>query len=142
MTDIFNLRPLSTIKLFCINNMFLNDLSVTFIPTEVLKHSRKGKALDKFECRAYVDKRLCVIACLKEYISRRNKIDGLTTDQLIITHRKPFKGASIDTMRRWIKDIFIVNDTVNFSPHSCWVASSSKAKQVDVNIDEIIRRGC
>ena len=34
---------LSTIKLFCINNMVLNDLSVTFLPTEVLKHSRKGK---------------------------------------------------------------------------------------------------
>ena len=49
--------------------MVLNDLSVTFIPTEVLKHSRKGKPLDKFEYRAYVDKTLCVIACLKEYSS-------------------------------------------------------------------------
>ena len=49
--------------------MFLNDLSVIFIPTEVLKHSRKGKPLDKFEYRAYVDKTLCVIACLKEYSS-------------------------------------------------------------------------
>ena len=109
---------------------------------EVLKHSRKVKPLDKFEYRAYVDNTLCVIACLKKYISRRNKIEGLTTDQLIITHRKPFKGASIDTMRRWIKDIFIVNNIVNFSPHSCWAASSSKAKQVDVNIDEIIGGGC
>ena len=30
---------LSTIKLFSINNMVLNDLSVTFMPIEVLKHS-------------------------------------------------------------------------------------------------------
>ena len=75
--------------------MVLNDLSVTFIPTEVLKHSRKGKPLDKFEYRAYdEDKTLCVIACLKEYISRHNKHEELTTDQLIITLRKPFKGAS------------------------------------------------
>ena len=66
----------------------------------------------------------------------------MTADQLIITHRKSFKGASIDTMRQWIKDIFIVNNIVNFSPHSCRAASSSKAKQIDVNIDEIIRRGC
>ena len=115
---------------------------MTFIPTEVHKHSRIGKGLDKFEYRAYENKTLCVIACLKEYISRRNKHERLTTDQLIITHRKPFKGASIDTMRRWIKDIFIVNNIVNFSPHSCRAASSSKAKQIDVNIDEIIRRGC
>ena len=96
---------LSTIKLFSINNMVLNDLSVTFIPTdEVLKHSRKGKPLDKFEYRAYdEDKTLCVISCIKEYISRHNKHEGLTLDQLILTLRKPFKGASIDTMRRWIK---------------------------------------
>ena len=87
---------------------------MTIIPTEALKHSRKGKPLDKFECRAYEDKTLCVIACIKEYISRHNKHEKLTTDQLIITHRKPFKGAFIDTMRIWIKNIFIVNDVVNF----------------------------
>ena len=45
-------------------------------------------------------------------------------------------------MRRWIKDIFIVNNIVKFSPHSYRVVSSSKAKQIDVNLDEIIRRGC
>ena len=92
---------LSTIKLFSINNMVLNDLLVTFIPTDELKHSRKAKPLDKFEYRTYEDKTLCVIACLKEYISRRNKHEGLTIDHLIITLRKPFKRASIDTMRRW-----------------------------------------
>ena len=32
-------------------------------------------------------------------------------------------------MRRWIKDIFIAIDIVNFSPHSCQAASSSKAKR-------------
>ena len=78
---------------------------------------------------------------LKEYISRRNKHEGLTTDQLIITLRRPFKEASTDTMRRWIKYIFIVNN-VNFSPHSCRAASSSRVKCIDVNIDEIIRRDC
>ena len=82
---------LSTIKLFSINNIVLNDLSVTFIPTEVLKHSKKGKLLDKFECRAYEDKTLCVIVRLKKYISRCNKHQGLTTDQLIITLRNHLK---------------------------------------------------
>ena len=58
--------------------MVLNGLSVTFIATEVLKHSGKGKYLDRFEYRAYVDKRLCVIAFLKEYISICNKHEELT----------------------------------------------------------------
>ena len=34
---------ISTAKLFSVSNMVLSDLSVTFIPAGVLKHSRKGK---------------------------------------------------------------------------------------------------
>ena len=109
---------LSTIKIFRINNMILNDLSVTFIPTEVLKHSMRGKPPKRFEYRAYENKTLRVIACLKEKTSRLNKHERITTDYLIITLKKPFKGASTYTTRRWIKDIFIVNNIVNFSSHS------------------------
>ena len=50
---------LSTIKLFSINNMVLNDLSVTFLPIDVFQHSRKGKPRAKFEYRTYEDKTLC-----------------------------------------------------------------------------------
>ena len=34
-----------------VSNMVLNDLSVTFIPTKVFKHSRKGKPFDNL----YID---------------------------------------------------------------------------------------
>ena len=199
--------------------MVLNDLSVTFIPTEVLKHSKKSKPWDKFEYIAYEDKTLCVIAFLKKNIFRRNKHEGLTTDQLIITLRKPFERAFIDRIRRIISSQWIIlliffncylaapqptlghhwGDSLThpmlitaflcfwtescwkpcnevgslslakclvgfklgtfwlyfqcldpqdhsphscFSPHSCWVASSSKANCIDVIINEIIRRGC
>ena len=81
------------------------------------------------------------MACLKEYTSRQNKHEGLTTDQPITTLRKPIKGASINTMTKCIKDIFTVNNIVNFSLHSSRVTSSSIAKRIDVNINEIIRRG-
>ena len=85
---LLGVHTLRTNKLFSINDMALNDLSVTYVPAEVLKHSRKCKPLDKFEYKADEGKTLCVIPCLKEYISRRNKHERLTTDQLIITHRK------------------------------------------------------
>ena len=124
---LLGVHRLSAIKLFSVNNMVLNDLLVTFLQTEVLKHSGKGKLLDKFEYMWCEDKTLCVIACLKEYTSRRNKHEGLTADQLIITLRRPFKEASTNTMTKWIKDFFTVNNIANFSPHSCRVASSSIA---------------
>ena len=45
-------------------------------------------------------------------------------------------------MRRWIKYIFAINNIVGFSPQSCRVASTSKAKRINVDVDEIISRGC
>ena len=42
--------------------------SILFIPSGVLKHSRKGKPLDKSEYRSYTDK-LCIISCLREYLT-------------------------------------------------------------------------
>ena len=33
-------------------------------------------------------------------------------------------------------------NVVNFSPHSCRAASSSKAKRIDINLNEITTRGC
>ena len=122
--------------------MALNNLSVTFIPTEVLKRSTKGKPLYKFEYRSYADKKLRVISCLREYLTRRDKLVGLNMNQLIIRLKKPFKGAANDTMRRWVKDIFILNNIVDFSPHSCQAASTTNAKNMEVNIDEILKRGC
>ena len=41
---------------------------ILFIPSGVLKHSRKGKPLDKFEYRSYTDE-LCIISCLREYLT-------------------------------------------------------------------------
>ena len=63
-------------------------------------------------------------------------------DQLIITLKKPFKGASIGTTKRWVKYIFILNNIIDFSRHSFWAASTSKAKNMEFNIDEILNRDC
>ena len=45
-------------------------------------------------------------------------------------------------MRRWIKGTFAINDIVGFSPRCCQVASTSKAKIINVDVNEIIRSGC
>ena len=106
--------------------------------SQVLKHSRKGKPLDKSEYRSYTDKKLCIISCLMEYLTRRDKHVGFNADQLIIILKKPFKVASIDTMRRWVKDIFILNNIVDFSPHSCRETSTSKAKNMMRYSNEVV----
>ena len=56
--------------------------------------------------------------------------------------RKPYREASIDTIRRWVKELFIQTNIINFTRHSCRAASTSKAKLINVNIDEILHTGC
>ena len=41
-----------------------------------------------------------------------------------------------------MKDILILNNIIDSSPHSYWASSTSKAKNMEVNIDEIINPGC
>ena len=79
---------------------------------------------------------------LKEYISRIDKHMNLPSDQLTFTLWKHFKGSSTDTMRRRMKEVFVKNNIVDFSPHSRWAVSTNKAQSIDVNIDNIITRGC
>ena len=102
---------ISTVKLFSVSNMVLNDLSVTFIPTEVLEHSRKGTNLWTY---LNIDHIQILYHVLGNISLGEIRYVGLNMDQLIITAKKPFKGASVDIMRRWVKDIFILNNIVIF----------------------------
>ena len=94
-------------------------MSVTFLPNQGLKYFRKGRLLTKFEYRLYKDKTLCAIACIEEYI---NVVIGLEIQQFTIITKKPYRGASNDTMQRWVKGIFADKTIIGFS---LWVALSS-----------------
>ena len=43
----------STIVLFAVGNMTLNNMSVNFLPNQVLKNFRKGRLLGKFGYETY-----------------------------------------------------------------------------------------
>lgn len=49
---------------------------------------------------------LCIMACLKEHISRKDNLEGLTSDQLIVTVKNAFKWSSTYTVRRWMNGIY------------------------------------
>ena len=84
----------------------------------------------------------CIILCLREYFIRHANKENLSSKKLIITLRKPYKGASIVAMHRWIKVIFLSNfNTADSSAHSCQVASTSNAKQLEISVDDIFQKG-
>ena len=95
-------QRLNSVFHFTIDRKILSSTSVTFSPEDVLKHSKEGRKLDVFECRAYSDPKLCVLECLNEYIHRRNDRVNKEQKRLFITYRKPYRTASIDTLHRWV----------------------------------------
>ena len=95
--------------------MIINDLSITFaLPNIPLKHSRENRRGDIFEYRSYSTNKLCVVAATKEYLNRRKTKVPETVQSLFITNKKPYRPASIDTLRRWVKNTFSKAGIVNF----------------------------
>ena len=63
---------MNTVYFFTVDRMTVTDIGVTFSPNHVLKHSKPGKKLNSFHYRAYHNKTLCAVDCLKEYLKRRS----------------------------------------------------------------------
>ena len=136
-------QSVNTIFCFHVDEMTINDISITFAPSHVLKHSSKSNKLNVFTYRSYPqDVRLCVVDCLKVYLDRRKPKVPENEKNLFITHKKPYKAATIDTLRRWVKNALEEAGIYNFSAHSCRSASTSKAKNLNIDLEEIMKRAC
>ena len=118
----------STLFMFAVNNMTLNDMSVAFLPNKAPKDSGMCRSQLKVEYKTNKDKKLCVIACHRDFISRWNVVVELDSKQIINTTNR---GASIGTMQRFLKGFFADKNIVCFSPHRCWAESTSKANTIN-----------
>ena len=123
--------------------MFINTECAIFSPNKVLKHSKPGRKLDQFTYRSFPQKALCVVDTLQEYLTCRKLRVDCSIKNLFITIKAPYHEASIDTLRRWIYDLFSGSQLLkNFTPHSCRAAATSKAKKLNVNMEDILKQGC
>lgn len=109
--------------------------------TSLIKQSRPGYGCCNFRVKAYPpDRRLCPYFVLKEYLLRTRKLRG-KDDNLLISYIKPHKAVSKDTVARWVKTLMhrAGVDIGVFSAHSVRSAVTSKAKEKDVPIQDILK---
>ena len=124
-----------------VRNLHLTHSKATFIIGDLTKTSRPGHHIKPLIFKAYApDRRLCVHTVLKAYLERTLDSRG-SEKRLLLTLKKPFHGASRDTIGRWIKDCLSAAgiDMTIFAPHSVRSASVSKAKVSNIPIDTILR---
>jgi hypothetical protein len=118
-----------TMHLFDIRNMTLTKSKLTVRIGDLLKTSRPKHHVSEVTFKAYApDRRLCIVTAVKCYLEQTELIRGDIT-QLLITTKKPIKGVSCDTIRRWTKDIMKSAglDMTMFSAHSTRAAATSAA---------------
>ena len=84
-----------------------------------------------------------VLECVKEYIHQRNNRVDKDQNRFLISYRKPYHAASVDTLRKWIKETFAETNLIkNFTLHSCRSASATKAFNMSLYIFDILRQAC
>ena len=124
--------------------MTLTDIGVTFLLNHVLKHSKPGKHLADFHLRAFHNKHLCIVDCLKKYVKRRNTKLQTDNKAILITYVKPFTSAAIDSMRRWVKELFIETSILKNTRHTPvdQLLPANKSIFGNVDIAENLKQGC
>jgi hypothetical protein len=123
-----------------ISNMVEGDEFVKFtLQQGDIKQGRPGYAPPEVILAKFHDCKLCVYRHIKEYIRRTARYrDGV--DPILLTTKKPFKVAMLNTISRWIKDLLRmagVNIDLN-AAGSTRAAATSKAAAQGAPITEIM----
>ena len=83
-----------------------------------------------------LNEKLCILNALQCYLGMPENLVDANTKEFIISYGKPHKPASSDTTSRWIKDklgMAGINTNV-YKPHSCWSATTSRARDNGLQI--------
>lgn len=118
-----------TLHLLDTRNMQLTPSTASFQIADLLKTSRPGSHISQLSFKAYApDRRLCVHTALTAYLKRTLDNRGTVT-RLFLTSKTPFRAASRDTIRRWVRKMMQSAgiDIGLFAPHSVRAATSSTA---------------
>jgi len=103
-----------------------------------LKCSKPGQpTILKF--KNFSNKKLCIVGCLQEYISRT---EGLRkSSALFVTTQFPYTAATSQTIRNWLKVMLDKSgvDVNQFSAHSYPHPSTSAAMRSGVPVDTIYK---
>ena len=111
-----------SLQLLDTQNMVQEETAYTFMLNSNLKQSKPGKSTSDLviKLNAYpYDCNLCVVNACSVYLARTKLLRG-SESRLFITHQKPHKKASRDTLRRWIQQMMIKAgiDINVYKPHS------------------------
>ena len=133
---------ISTIATFDVTLITMSNDMCIFYPSELLKHDRQGRPRDEFIYKKFENSKLCLLTATQEYLKRRAEYIAHT--KFLFTTVSPYGPPHKDAIARWMKNTLTqaeVNTDI-FSSHSCRSSASSKANNMGVDLDNILKMGC
>ena len=133
-------QRVQTIHLLKLKYIFIHEKGCTIIVSEKLKSTRPTFHQKPIELERKIDKKVCVVNCLEEYILRTENLRG-DTDNLMVCHKKPHGPAHKDTIARWLKELLGKAGIEGYGAHSFRSASSSDFLRKGVPVADILKKG-
>ena len=133
-------QRIQTLQALDLNNLDRINQQWVFRLSVKLKHTRQRNTQFHVALKPYpVDRRLCVVTYLNEYVHRTHTLRK-DDSQLLISFVKPHKKVSRDTIARWLCIVLARAgiDTSKFRAHSTRAASTSQAAVKGVPLDNIM----
>ena len=124
--------------------MIRTSSSIKFYFSKITKSWKKGKAPPSLEIKGFpIDKGLCVVSCIEEYLIRSESWRTKGQCQLLLSHLKPHKEVQKSTISGWVKLVLKLAgiDISLFKAHSCRSGSTSKAKVMGLSMEAVLKRG-
>ncbi|KAL0893421.1 hypothetical protein ABMA27_015006 [Loxostege sticticalis] len=135
-------QRIQTLSLIRIQNVHTFTDKIVITITDMIKTSGIGRQQPTLNLPFFTQRpAICPASCLQTYIKTSEPRRMSNVSNLLLTCKKPYRAATAQTIRRWIKDILESSgvDTTIFNAHSTRHASTSAALRAGVSLD-VIRR--
>lgn len=132
-------QTLSIIKLVDVN---ISETGTVITVSELVKTSAPGRKQPVITFPRLQGNKLCVTSTIEAYIQKSNKFRDSKNNNLFISHVKPYKNVTSQTIARWLKCILKEAGiyTNVYLAHSFRHSSVSKASAMGCNVDLILQK--
>ncbi|CAK1601399.1 unnamed protein product [Parnassius mnemosyne] len=143
MTILFALctsHRVQTLSLIRISNIIRSPSGAKIFITDIIKTSAPNQEHPVLFLPYFAENpSICPARTLDDYLIVTSRLRPEGTDNLLLTHKKPYKKASSQTISRWIKQTLAESgvDVTIFTAYSTRHASTSAAASAGVCIDTI-----
>lgn len=129
-----------TLSLIKLENITITQIGVKIAITDIVKTSAPGRDQPVLFLPFFTENpNICPASVLRDYIFLTKNMRTTNAGSLLLTHKRPHKAATAQSISRWIKQVLSESgvDVSIYSAHSTRHAATSAAHAAGLSVDMI-----